>query len=197
MKRSLWQIWVLRTHLLSFRLPLLPFSGGGVLFKIRFDGIAVGVVGRLEAEDEILPLLISTFCCFSWHSFTEFSSSLIRCRSHSTVRLSTVNWFGCSLPTLSSIGLSSKRNMTGRDLYFSVKSLYSSAGVMLFSATSILRWMFVWSLVVKSLDDETSLNRFFLFFISLKLIYLKGFSINEIRSPCGDEMLLLCLLMFQ
>lgn len=126
----------------------------------------VGVVGRLEADDEILPLLPllrSTFICFSWQSFTECSSSTIRCRSHSTVRLSTVNWFGCSLPTLSSIGLSSKRNITGSDLYFSVKSLYSSAGWMLFKAPSILRWIFVWSFVVKSPNDAVSVRRFFLF----------------------------------
>lgn len=149
------------THLLSFRLPLLPFNGWE-LFKITLF-VVVGVVGRLEADDEILPLLKSNFICFSWQSFTECSSSTIRCRSHSTVRLSTVNWFGCSLPTLSSIGLSSNRNITGSDLYFSVKSLYSSAGWMLFKAPSIRRWMFVWSFVVKSPNDAISWRRFFLF----------------------------------
>jgi hypothetical protein len=34
---------------------------------------------------------------------------------------------------------------------------------MLFKAPSILRWMFVWSFVVKSPNDAVSLRRFFLF----------------------------------
>lgn len=64
-------------------------------FRMGDDGVMV-----------VVPLLsVIIFVCFSWHSLTEFSKSLRRDRNQSTVRLSTVNEFGCSL--LPSVSLSS------------------------------------------------------------------------------------------
>lgn len=83
------------------------------LFKELFKIIA-GDVGRLEADEEIFPLdSVWIFDCFSWHSLTDASRSTIRWRRESTVRLSTVSWFGWSFPTVSSMSWSSKRNITG------------------------------------------------------------------------------------
>lgn len=50
---------------------------------------------------------------FSWFSLILLSSSDSLFRNHSTVKLSTVSWFGSSFPALSSIRLSSKVNLTG------------------------------------------------------------------------------------
>lgn len=47
-------------------------------------------------DDAIVPFSIS-LVCFSWHSFIEDSNSVSRNRNQSTVKLSTVSEFGCSL----------------------------------------------------------------------------------------------------
>lgn len=50
---------------------------------------------------------------FSWFSLILFSNSVSLFLSHSTVKLSTVSWFGSSLPAESSTRLSSNVNFTG------------------------------------------------------------------------------------
>lgn len=122
--------------------------------------------GRLDADDEILPLLsLWILLCFSWHSFIELSRSVSRWRSQSTVRLSTVNWFGWSFPTVSSISWSSKRNITGsagEDRCLSVKSLYSSGEFTDWRAESILLWISMYLSDVMSPKFEASTSKFFL-----------------------------------
>lgn len=51
--------------------------------------------------------------CFSLLSWRDASNSVSFSLSHSTVRLSTVSWFGCSLPLVSSTKLSSKLKVIG------------------------------------------------------------------------------------
>lgn len=67
-----------------------------------FTPFIVGDVG-----DVVVPLSIS-LVCFSWHSFIDDSNSVNRNRSQSTVKLSTVSEFGCSL--LPNESLSSMRD---------------------------------------------------------------------------------------
>lgn len=62
-----------------------------------------------------VPFSNCILVCFSWHSLTDTSSSVSRVRNHWTVKLSTVNVFGWSFPSvsLSSISDWSNWNMTG------------------------------------------------------------------------------------
>lgn len=68
------------------------------------------IVGVLGAE---IPFSLQYFACRSWHSFTDASNSFSLVRSHSTVKLSTVNVFACNFPNLSSIRPSSNWNKVG------------------------------------------------------------------------------------
>lgn len=64
--------------------------------------------------------------CLSWHSLIFASRSDIFVRTHSTVKLSIVNWLAKSLPLVSSTSVLSKLNLTcsvGNDLKYTNKIL--------------------------------------------------------------------------
>lgn len=62
------------------------------LFPLRFNEFVAG--DDDNGDDGVLSfpfVSAGNLVCFSWHSFTEFSKSFSRCRSQSTVKLSTVS----------------------------------------------------------------------------------------------------------
>lgn len=71
----------------------------------------LGVVFPLTKLSLLCPLVKDVL--FSWFSFILDSNSVSLFLSHSTVKLSTVNWLGKSFPADSSTKLSSKTNFTG------------------------------------------------------------------------------------
>lgn len=77
-------------------------------------------IGVVEPDSMVVVLLLlvvvlaaASLVCFSWASRIDVSSSCKRVRSQSTVKLSTVSTFGCSLPSESSIRVSSNWNAIG------------------------------------------------------------------------------------
>lgn len=60
-----------------------------------------------------VPDSVANLVCFSCVSLIEVSSSCSRDLSESTVKLSTVSEFGCNLPSVSSISVSSNWNTIG------------------------------------------------------------------------------------